>query len=66
MLRGALPRLGEFLEPFICCPTAPQRANAKEYVEGLLSDLESKDPLSRLNRPTLRFLDWDLNELAGG
>jgi SRSO17 transposase len=43
LLRGALPRLGEFLEPFICRLIAPQRANAKDYVEGLLSDLKSKD-----------------------
>lgn len=43
LLRGALPRLGEFLKPFIGPLIAPQRANAKDYVEGLLSDLKSKD-----------------------
>jgi SRSO17 transposase len=43
LLRGALPRLGEFLEPFIGSLIAPQRANAKDYVQGLLSDLKSKD-----------------------
>jgi SRSO17 transposase len=43
LVRGALPRLGEFLEPFISPLIAPQRANAKDYVEGLLSDLQSKD-----------------------
>jgi SRSO17 transposase len=43
LLRGALPRLGEFLEPFVRCLIAPQRANAQDYVEGLLSDLQSKD-----------------------
>ena len=43
LLRGALPRLGEFLEPFLGPLIAPQRANAKDYVEGLLSDLQSKD-----------------------
>lgn len=43
LLCGALPRLGEFLEPFVRRSIAPQRANAKDYVEGLLSDLASKD-----------------------
>lgn len=43
LVRGVLPRLGEFLEPFISTLIAPQRANAKDYVEGLLSDLRSKD-----------------------
>jgi SRSO17 transposase len=43
LLRGALPRLGEFLEPFVSSLIAPQRANAKDYVQGLLSDLASKD-----------------------
>jgi SRSO17 transposase len=43
LLRGVLPRLEEFLQPFITSLLAPQRANAKDYVEGLLSDLKSKD-----------------------
>jgi SRSO17 transposase len=43
LVRGALPRLAEFLEPFISSLIAPQRANARDYVEGLLSDLVSKD-----------------------
>jgi SRSO17 transposase len=43
LLRGALGRLAEFLEPFVGSLIAPQRANAKDYVEGLLSDLKSKD-----------------------
>jgi SRSO17 transposase len=77
LLRGALPRLGEFLEPFICCLIAPQRANAKDYVEGLLSDLQSKDAESiaylhdRERQGIQKFLgqaDWDhrplLTELA--
>jgi SRSO17 transposase len=44
LLRGMLPRLEAFLEPFVrslCCPE--QRTNAHHYVSGLLSDLESKD-----------------------
>jgi SRSO17 transposase len=43
LLRGALPRLGKFLRPFIGRLIAPQRTNARDYVEGLLSDLQSKD-----------------------
>ena len=44
LLRGLLPRLETFLEPFVeslCCPE--QRTNARHYVSGLLSDLKSKD-----------------------
>jgi SRSO17 transposase len=44
LLRGLLPRLETFLEPFVdslCC--AEQRTNAHHYVSGLLSDLQSKD-----------------------
>ena len=43
LLRGTLPRLEEFLAPFVRCLIAPQRANARDYVAGLLSDLQSKD-----------------------
>ncbi|HKB35496.1 MAG TPA: IS701 family transposase [Gemmataceae bacterium] len=44
LLRGLLPRLESFLEPFVgslCC--REQRTNAHHYVSGLLSDLQSKD-----------------------
>jgi hypothetical protein len=44
LLRGLLPRLETFLEPFVkslCC--CEQRTNAQHYVSGLLSDLQSKD-----------------------
>ena len=44
LLRGLLPRLETFLEPFVrslCC--CEQRTNAHHYVSGLLSDLQSKD-----------------------
>jgi SRSO17 transposase len=44
LLRGLLPRLETFLEPFVeslCC--REQRTNARHYVSGLLSDLRSKD-----------------------
>jgi SRSO17 transposase len=44
LLRGLLPRLETFLEPFVeslCC--SEQRTNAQHYVSGLLSDLQSKD-----------------------
>jgi SRSO17 transposase len=44
LLRGLLPRLGEFLEPFArSLLSAEQRGHASDYVRGLLSDLESKD-----------------------
>jgi SRSO17 transposase len=77
LLRGALPRLREFLEPFIGSLIAPQRANAKDYVEGLLSDLRSKDAESiaylhdRERQGLQKFIgqaDWDhrplISELA--
>src|SRR5215207_5534862 len=44
LLRGLLPRLETFLEPFVrsmCC--CEQRTNAHHYLSGLLSDLQSKD-----------------------
>jgi len=44
LLRGLLPRLEEFLEPFARSLLSPeQRAHASHYVQGLLSDLSSKD-----------------------
>ncbi len=44
LLRGALSRLGTFLEPFTQAMRSPeQRVNARQYVQGLLSDLPSKD-----------------------
>jgi SRSO17 transposase len=44
LLRGALARLGEFLRPFADALRSPeQRTNARHYVQGLLSDLGSKD-----------------------
>jgi SRSO17 transposase len=44
LLRGLLPRLESSLRPFVeslCC--REQRTNARHYVSGLLSDLQSKD-----------------------
>jgi|SRR5262245_29737639 len=44
LLRGVLPRLEEFLRPFgDALRSSEQRTNARHYVQGLLSDLESKD-----------------------
>jgi SRSO17 transposase len=44
LLRGVLPRLETFLKPFVAeLRFAEQRINAQHYVQGLLSDLESKD-----------------------
>src|SRR5262252_454166 len=44
LLRGVLPRLETFLEPFVASLTrAEQRCNARHYVQGLLSDLGGKN-----------------------
>jgi SRSO17 transposase len=44
LLRGVLPRLETFLEPFTDALGSPeQRTNAHHYVSGLLSDLKRKD-----------------------
>src|SRR5271170_7608434 len=44
LLRGILPRLETFLQPFVEeLFSTEQRTNARHYVQGLLSDLESKD-----------------------
>src|SRR5215471_2742720 len=44
LLRGVMPRLEAFLLPFVgALRSAEQRTNARHYVEGLLSDLPSKD-----------------------
>jgi SRSO17 transposase len=44
LVRGVLPRLEAFLEPFVCTlHTAEQRRHAREFVTGLLSDLPGKD-----------------------
>jgi SRSO17 transposase len=44
LLRGVLPRLETFLEPFVASLSrAEQRRNAHHYVQGLLSDLDDKN-----------------------
>jgi SRSO17 transposase len=44
VLAGVLPRLQSFLQPFVEVLQSPeQRTNAQQYVQGLLSDLDSKD-----------------------
>jgi SRSO17 transposase len=44
LLRGIRPRLQTFLQPFLdTLKTSPQQTNAHHYVQGLLSDLGSKD-----------------------
>ncbi len=44
LLRGVLPRLESFLQPFVDSLLSPeQRTNTHHYVQGLLSDLDSKD-----------------------
>src|SRR4051794_35350237 len=43
LLRGLLPRLESFLEPFVASlQTAQQRGHTRDYVRGLLSDLDDK------------------------
>lgn len=78
LLRGALPRLQTFLQPFVAALAAPQqRVNARHYVQGLLSDLQSKDAESiaylhdRERQGLQKFIgqaDWDhrplITELA--
>jgi SRSO17 transposase len=44
LLRGLVPRLDTFLEPFVASlQRSEQRANARTYVHGLLSDLHEKN-----------------------
>src|SRR5215475_8608032 len=44
LLRGVLPRLESFLQPFVATMQTPERqTNARHYVQGLLSDLNGKD-----------------------
>jgi SRSO17 transposase len=44
LLRGVMPRLETFMDPFVAAlATAEQRTNARHYVSGLMSDLDSKD-----------------------
>lgn len=44
LLRGVMPRLEAFLQPFVAgLQTAEQKTNARHYVSGLMSDLDSKD-----------------------
>jgi SRSO17 transposase len=69
LLRGVLPRLEAFLQPFVqTLDSAEQRTNARHYVQGLLSDLPSKDAESiaylhdRQRQGLQKFLgqaDWD-------
>jgi SRSO17 transposase len=44
LLRGVLPRLESFLQPFVeVLHTPEQQTNTRHYVQGLLSELGSKD-----------------------
>jgi SRSO17 transposase len=44
LMRGVFPRLEAFLRPFVDALRSPeQQTNARHYVQGLLSDLGSKD-----------------------
>jgi SRSO17 transposase len=69
LLRGALPRLEAFWQPFVAALRSPQQqTNARHYVQGLLSDLKSKDAESiaslhdRERQGLQKFIgpaDWD-------
>jgi SRSO17 transposase len=69
LLRGVLPRLEAFLEPFTAAlHVLEQQTNAQHYVQGLLSDLKSKDVESiaylhdRERQGLQKFIgqaDWD-------
>src|SRR4051794_21849261 len=75
LLRGVLPRLEAFLQPFVASLlSAEQRSNAQHYVQGLLSDLKSKDVESiaylhdRERQGLQKFLgqaEWDHRPLLG-
>src|SRR3954467_3763540 len=78
LLRGVLPRLEAFLQPFVqTLSSAEQRTNTRHYLQGLLSDLPGKDAESiaylhdRERQGLQKFIgqaDWDhrplLTELA--
>ncbi len=78
LLRGVMPRLEEFLQPFVAAlQSVEQKTNAKQYVSGLMSDLDSKDVESisylhdRERQGLQKFIgqsEWDhrplLSELA--
>jgi SRSO17 transposase len=78
LLRGVLPRLEAFLQPFVqTLSSAEQRTNTRHYLHGLLSDLPGKDAESiaylhdRERQGLQKFIgqaDWDhrplLTELA--
>jgi SRSO17 transposase len=69
LLRGVLPRLQTFLQPFLdALQTPQQQTNAHHYVQGLLSELGSKDVESiaylhdRERQGLQKFIgqaDWD-------
>jgi SRSO17 transposase len=75
LLRGVMPRLESFLEPFVkALHSTEQRTNARHYVQGLLSDLDSKDAESiaylhdRERQGLQKFIgqaDWDHQPLLG-
>lgn len=79
LLHGVLPRLESFLQPFVRSLLSPEQCtNARHYVQGLLSDLPSKDAESiaylhdRERQGLQKFLgqaDWDhrplVDELTG-
>ena len=75
LLRGAMPRLQAFLQPFVEALHSPeQQTNAQHYVQGLLSDLKGKDVESiaylhdRERQGLQKFIgqaEWDHQPLLG-
>ena len=73
LVRGLMPRLESFMVPFVAAlQSAEQKTNARQYVSGLLSDLESKDAESiaylhdRGRQGLQRFMgqaEWDQRPL---
>jgi SRSO17 transposase len=73
LLCGVVPRLQTFLQPFVASLDSPeQRTNTQHYVQGLLSDLDSKDVESisylhdRERQGLQKFIgqsDWDYQPL---
>src|ERR1700722_17287514 len=74
LVRGVLPRLEAFLQPFVdALDSTAQRTYARDYVQGLVSDLKRKDIeaiayLHGWDRESLqKFIgqaDWDYQPLV--
>lgn len=68
VLRGMLPRLESFVEPFAACLLTPERVRTQQYIAGLVSKLDKKNAeaiayLHDLDRQALQIFigqaPWD-------